>query len=242
MSLVWSIGAVTDTSGRQKFSEYLRLLLTGAEGGLLQNTTFMTFVKKNPKWVRLNPNFDTRKGVINVVDEKLSYYDVRFDPPTRKWVVWTKGQPRFEIGKSTPFAKILVPTMDVIRNTRILQLLIEAGYNVMATGDTGTAKTAMIKSLLSSFPAEEFTFINMNYSAQTSAGMSQGIIDGKLGKRRKGIYGPPMGKKCIVFVDDVNMPKKETYGAQVGRVEFVVRMICSLAHFGFGLWSSLAAD
>jgi dynein heavy chain len=42
----------------------------------------------------------------------------------------------------------------------------------------------------------------------------QDIIDGKLDKRKSGVFGARMGHKIIIFVDDLNMPKVEKYGAQ----------------------------
>ena len=34
----------------------------------------------------------------------------------------------------------------------------------------------------------------------------------KLDRRRKGVYGPAMGKKCIIFIDDLNLPQSDESG------------------------------
>ena len=34
-------------------------------------------------------------------------------------------------------------------------------------------------------------------------------VDGRLEKRKKGVYAPPIGKRAVLFVDDLNMPARE---------------------------------
>ncbi|KAE8298053.1 Dynein heavy chain 1 [Larimichthys crocea] len=85
---------------------------------------------------------------------------------------------------------------------------------VLCIGPTCTGKTLTLSDkLLNNMPAEYITHFLM-FSARTSANQTQDYIDSKLDKRRKGVFGPPVRKYFIFFIDDLNMPMLETYGAQ----------------------------
>ena len=102
----------------------------------------------------------------------------------------------------------------VCRYGYILETQVRNLYPVMFCGDTGTGKSVVIKEKLMKGMGDKFTSLFMNFSANSKANQTQDIIDGKVDKRRKGVYGPPLGKTLVVFVDDLNMPSKEKYGAQ----------------------------
>ena len=49
---------------------------------------------------------------------------------------------------------------------------------------------------------------------QTTSNQVQEIIESRVEKRTKGVYVPIGGKKLITFMDDFNMPAKDTFGSQ----------------------------
>ena len=119
------------------------------------------------------------------------------------------------IAPSFPSAlQIIVPTSDTVRYVYLTDSLLACGYHVLAVGETGTGKTLNLANKLMNDMGTEVIPIMITFSARTSANQTQDLLDAKMDKRRKGVFGPPSGKKYIVMVDDMNMPQREKYFAQ----------------------------
>lgn len=113
-----------------------------------------------------------------------------------------------QIKSGSGYHEIIVPTADSFRSSYLAKMLLTNGYHVMMPGPIGTGKSINAYSLVSTGMGEIYQYIPIAFSAQTSANQTQDTIDLKLEKIRRGVYGAPVGKKYIIFVDDLNMPKK----------------------------------
>lgn len=49
--------------------------------------------------------------------------------------------------------------------------------------------------------------MTINFSSRTTSMDLQRTLEASVEKRTKDTYGPPMGKRLLVFMDDLNMPR-----------------------------------
>jgi dynein heavy chain, axonemal len=129
------------------------------------------------------------------------------------------GQLGFSDGENADdieFQNIMIATEDSIKNSYLLEKLIGHSFPILMIGETGTGKTQGIKKFIGRLLDQgNWESGEIVLSATTTALQVQEYNESRLEKHKKGVYGPKNPTaKLLIFVDDLNMPAREKYGAQ----------------------------
>lgn len=128
---------------------------------------------------------------------------------------WSEKVPEFVYDTEKSYFSLVVPTIDTTTIECLLGLLFIKNKPVLLTGETGVGKSVIVSSFISKMKLEgDVEPVLMNFSAQTSSLRTQLTIESKVERKSKGFYSAVGNKKLMIFIDDVNMPAIEVYGAQ----------------------------
>uniref|UniRef100_A0A8D2N9M5 Dynein-1, subspecies f n=1 Tax=Zonotrichia albicollis TaxID=44394 RepID=A0A8D2N9M5_ZONAL len=141
-------------------------------------------------------------------------YDFHFDGSQKMWVPWMQLVPEYIHNPEMKFLDILVPTVDTTRTAWLLGQMVKAKRPVVLVGESGTSKTATTQNFLSNLDRDVNLVLVINFSSRTTSLDIQRNLETNVEKRTKDTFGPPMGKRLLVFMDDMNMPKVDEYGTQ----------------------------
>jgi dynein heavy chain len=155
------------------------------------------------------------KSLLGSSAADIDAYDFLMDNENGSKTTWTNVVPKFTYDPVLPYFDLVVPTEDTTKYTFLLEAISSKSFNVLFLGETGIGKSIIIQNFLdASVKSGSLATCTVNYSAQTTPANVREVFETRLEKKRKNLLGPPAGKKMVVFVDDLNMPTLEEYGAQ----------------------------
>ncbi|CAG9840890.1 unnamed protein product, partial [Diabrotica balteata] len=194
-SVVWSIGCTCDYAGRVKFDRWIRNKIKERKDDVV---------------------FPVESIIYDYKLHDGGFTDITMDgephPPT--WRSWMENIEEYKITRDMKYSDIEIPTVNNVRNAELMGMVLSNEDNVLAVGPTGTGKTLTVIGKLSKNMHKKFICDFFSFSARTTANQTQDLIDSKLDRRRRGVFGPPVLKRQIFFIDDFNMPALEVFGAQ----------------------------
>ncbi|XP_076648749.1 dynein heavy chain at 62B [Halictus rubicundus] len=195
-SVVWGAAGTLDYDSRTRFNEYYLSMW------------------KNELPEHPIPEFLAESIISFPVDDTIHdcFYTYRGRGAWRRYVDVARQEEFLDTGS---IVQLTIPTIDTVKYQAMFEKHVRRRKRFLLYGETGTGKSVYIKDLLMNKLSEAEYLPNfITFTPYITAAQTQELIVSKLYKRRRNQFGPLPGTRCVVFVDDVNMPAKEIYGAQ----------------------------
>ncbi|CAE8644925.1 unnamed protein product [Polarella glacialis] len=143
-------------------------------------------------------------------------FDYRFDATTKEWTHWQTLVTAYEPVVETMYQNIVISNVELERMKYLLDLHVKRQKPMLLVGVAGTGKTTIVKDYLAEVKAksDSMNSASINLNSYTTSAALQAIVIGCLEKRSGLTYGPPGHRKCLFFVDDLNMPHVDAYDTQ----------------------------
>lgn len=105
--------------------------------------------------------FDLNTGEL---PSQLTLYEFYWHPVNKRWTPWSKMVPKYIHKPEAKFYEILVPTIDTVRATWLLELMVNIKQPIVLIGETGTSKTATVSAFLRTLDPETHVRTYFDYS------------------------------------------------------------------------------
>ncbi|XP_038211341.1 dynein heavy chain 12, axonemal [Zerene cesonia] len=192
-AFVWGVGGILNTESRERFDDLVKEYFKG-ENGI------------PPEIDRLDVSIPTEGMIID------HYYMYK---SKGCWKPWPDAVKAAQVKEQINLLQTVIPTLETEKYIFLLKLHTKFLKPLLLIGPTGTGKSFYVQNfLMNMIDMEKYTPGFITFTTTTSANQTQDLVISKLVKRRKNNYGPTKGKQAIIFIDDMNMPAKEVYGAQ----------------------------
>lgn len=227
-SIMWGLCSTIRGTNRKQFDVHFRNLIDG-------------LIKGHAK----PPGF--KLGRTNMIPEGALVFDFVLDSVRlgswTKWIDQVNATSMSSLsGGGEDEDVLIIPTAETVKQSYFLTMALTHGFPLGISGPSGTGKSFLTNSFVRKLSKEKFITNVINFSARTSTNYTQDVIMSKLDRRRKGVFGPAMGKKCIVFVDDLNLPQQDSFGS-IPPVELVRQVTrastCTISDFVVFCYSGL---
>ena len=140
-------------------------------------------------------------------------YDSFYSVQSKSWQPWANRVKPFEDPEDKIPYQIYVPTTV----SAIYHTLLEQHSDVrplLFIGPTGTGKTTEIKRFLRHLHPDIYSWLNITMSLRSKSKDLICQLESSSEKRLGNFYGAPAGKKLMVMVDDLHLPKVDSYGTK----------------------------